>query len=56
VYASQGVLKMLGYSTKEVVGRNVCLLQGPNTDRRNVLNIREAIREEKSCQVSILNY
>nr|ABR16704.1 unknown [Picea sitchensis] len=56
VYASQGFLKMSGYSTEEVVGRNVRFLQGPDTDRRTVLTIREAIREEKSCQVSILNY
>lgn len=56
VYASQGFLKMSGYSTEEVVGRNVRFLQGPETDRRTILKIREAIREEKCCQVSILNY
>lgn len=56
VYASQGFLKMSGYSTEEVIGRNVRFLQGPDTDRRTILKIREAIREEIPCQVSILNY
>nr|AML79287.1 putative LOV domain-containing protein [Athrotaxis cupressoides] len=56
VYASEGFLKMTGYSRGEVVGRNSRFLQGPETDRRTVLEIREAIRQEKSCQVSILNY
>eukprot|EP01018_Ginkgo_biloba_P010510 Gb_14095 [translate_table: standard] len=56
VYASEGFLKMTGYSKEEVLGRNARFLQGPDTDRRTVLEIREAIREEKPCQVSILNY
>nr|AML76551.1 putative LOV domain-containing protein [Platycladus orientalis] len=56
VYASEGFLKMTGYSRGEVLGRNSRFLQGPETDRRTVLEIREAIRQEKSCQVSILNY
>nr|AML78041.1 putative LOV domain-containing protein [Metasequoia glyptostroboides] len=56
VYASEGFLKMTGYSREEVLGRNSRFLQGPETDRRTVLEIREAIRQENSCQVSILNY
>nr|AML77188.1 putative LOV domain-containing protein [Diselma archeri] len=56
VYASEGFLKMTGYSRGEVLGRNSRFLQGVDTDRRTVLEIREAIRQEKSCQVSILNY
>nr|AML79664.1 putative LOV domain-containing protein [Taxus cuspidata] len=47
---------MTGYSRGEVLGRNSRFLQGPETDRKTVLEIREAIRQEKSCQVSILNY
>nr|AML76435.1 putative LOV domain-containing protein [Pherosphaera fitzgeraldii] len=56
VYASEGFFKMTGYSRGEVLGRNSRFLQGPDTDRRTVLQIREAIRQEKSCQVTILNY
>nr|AML78901.1 putative LOV domain-containing protein [Pseudolycopodiella caroliniana] len=56
VYASEGFLKMTGYSAQEVLGRNCRFLQGPDTDRRTVLEIRDAIREERPCQVRILNY
>nr|AML76596.1 putative LOV domain-containing protein [Manoao colensoi] len=56
VYASEGFLKMTGYSRGEVLGRNSRFLQGPDTDRKSVIEIREAIRQEKSCQVTILNY
>lgn len=56
VYASEGFCKMSGYKRDEVLGRNCRFLQGPDTDRRTVLEIRDAIREERPCQVRILNY
>ncbi|KAG0602612.1 hypothetical protein M758_10G027100 [Ceratodon purpureus] len=56
VYASEGFLRMSGYERAEVLGRNCRFLQGPGTDRQTVLEIRDAIREERPCQVRILNY
>nr|AML77153.1 putative LOV domain-containing protein [Verbena hastata] len=56
VFASNGFLKMVGYSKDEVIGKNGRIFQGPDTDRRSVMEIREAIREEKAIQISILNY
>nr|AML77489.1 putative LOV domain-containing protein [Apocynum androsaemifolium] len=56
VYASSGFLKMFGYSKDEVIGKNGRMFQGPKTSRRSVMEIREAIREEKAIQVSMLNY
>lgn len=56
VYASAGFLKLFGYSKDEVIGRNGRIFQGPKTDRRSVMEIREAIREERAIQISLLNY
>lgn len=56
VYASEGFCAMTGYAHHEVIGRNCRFLQGPETDRRTVLEIRDAVREERACQVHILNY
>nr|AML79144.1 putative LOV domain-containing protein [Leucostegia immersa] len=56
VYASDGFLDMTGYTAEEILGRNCRFLQGPATNRHTILQIRDAIREERSCQVSILNY
>nr|AML76786.1 putative LOV domain-containing protein [Mertensia paniculata] len=56
VYASSGFLKNFGYSKDEVVGKNGRMFQGPKTSRRSVMEIREAIREERSVQISLLNY
>nr|AML76523.1 putative LOV domain-containing protein [Scouleria aquatica] len=56
VFASEGFLRMSGYEREEVLGRNCRFLQGPDTDRGTVVEIRDAIREERACQVRILNY
>ncbi|PSR85044.1 Protein TWIN LOV like [Actinidia chinensis var. chinensis] len=56
VFASRGFLKMSGYSKDEVIGKNGRVFQGPNTNRRSVMEIREAIRGERNIQISILNY
>nr|AML79290.1 putative LOV domain-containing protein [Antirrhinum majus] len=56
VFASNGFLKLFGYSKDEVVGRNGRMFQGPDTDRRSVMEIREAIREERGVAITLLNY
>ncbi|KAF6159932.1 hypothetical protein GIB67_033016 [Kingdonia uniflora] len=56
VFASKGFLKMCGYDENDVIGRNGRIFQGPLTDRKSVMEIREAIREERSVQVNLLNY
>nr|AML76856.1 putative LOV domain-containing protein [Marrubium vulgare] len=56
VFASNQFLKMVGYSRDEVIGKNGRMFQGPDTDRRSVMEIREAIREERPIQISLLNY
>ncbi|XP_030961518.1 protein TWIN LOV 1 isoform X5 [Quercus lobata] len=56
VFASKGFLKVFGYTKDEVVGKNGRVFQGPKTDRKSVMEIREAIREERSMQINLLNY
>nr|AML78307.1 putative LOV domain-containing protein [Staphylea trifolia] len=56
VFASPGFLKMSGYSKQEVIGQNGRMFQGPRTNRRSVMEIREAIREERTIQINLLNY
>ncbi|KAK2636274.1 hypothetical protein Ddye_031066 [Dipteronia dyeriana] len=56
VFASRGFLKMSGYSREEVIGRNGRFFQGPRTNRRSVMEIREAIRQERAIEVNLLNY
>lgn len=55
-YVNQGFIEMTGFEAEEVVGRNCRLLQGTDTDRREVDKIRSAIRDGSDCRVSFLNY
>ncbi|KAI4384245.1 hypothetical protein MLD38_002425 [Melastoma candidum] len=56
VFASRGFLELSGYSKEEVIGRNGRVFQGPKTNRRSVMEIREAEREGKGVVVSLLNH
>nr|AML78360.1 putative LOV domain-containing protein [Rauvolfia tetraphylla] len=56
VYVSSGFLKLFGYSKDEVIGKDGGMFQGPKTNRRSVMEIREAIRAEKAIQITLLNY
>lgn len=56
VYASQGFLKLTGYSLHEVLGRNCRFLQGPETDPRTVGRIRHAVDRGEDITEVILNY
>ncbi|PAY19997.1 chemotaxis protein CheR [Rhodopirellula sp. SM50] len=56
VYANQGFGHLTGFDPQEVVGRNCRFLQGPNTDPANIQKIRDAIANQESCRVTLLNY
>jgi len=56
VFASDDFLKLTGYTREEVLGRNCRFLQGPGTDPRAVLEIRDAIKTGSECTVRLLNY
>ncbi|XP_012568267.1 protein TWIN LOV 1 isoform X2 [Cicer arietinum] len=56
VFASHAFLKMTGFTRDEVVGRSGGMFQGPATCRRSVMEIREAVREERECDVVLVNY
>ena len=56
VYATPGFERLTGYSPGEVLGRNCRFLQGPDTDRSVVGEIREAIRAGRPFIGDLLNY
>ncbi len=55
VYANEAFLQMTGYTEAEVLGRNCRFLQGTDTDPAAVWELREAVRDERPCQVLLLN-
>ncbi|MGJ7914353.1 histidine kinase famiy protein [Massilia sp. LXY-6] len=56
VFANGAFFDLTGYQQEEVIGRNCRFLQGPQTDRATVDEVRRAIAEERAVAVDILNY
>ncbi|OHF02562.1 hypothetical protein CORC01_02257 [Colletotrichum orchidophilum] len=56
VFASDGFIKVTGYSRPEIIPRNCRFLQGTHTDRVPVRRLKNAIDERKESVELILNY
>jgi diguanylate cyclase (GGDEF)-like protein/PAS domain S-box-containing protein len=55
-YCNESFQRMTGYTLAEIVGQNCRFLQGPDTDRATVAQIRTLLRHEQPFQVILLNY
>ena len=47
---------MTGYSETKVIGKNGRIFQGSGNCRRSIMEVHEAIQEERSIQINFLNY
>lgn len=56
VFANLAFLDLTQYPEDEVIGRNCRFLQGPQTDRDTVDEIRSAVRDQRAIAVDLLNY
>ena len=56
VFANDSFLRMSGYERDEIMGQNCRFLQGPDTDRGAVRQVREAIEGRRDIAIDLLNY
>ncbi|MGF7211356.1 PAS domain S-box-containing protein [Skermanella aerolata] len=56
VFANRAFQDLTGYEEAEIVGRNCRFLQGANTDRETVGEIRATVAARSALQTEILNY
>ena len=56
VFANKAFVKLSGYTTEELLGRNCRFLQGPKTDPETVAGIRDAVKARREHACEILNY
>lgn len=56
VFANRAFQDLTGYAIEEIRGRNCRFLQGAHTNREQVDELRDAIRERHAIAVELLNY
>ena len=56
IYANQAFSTISGYAAAEIHGHNCRFLQGPETDKATLLQIRETLRREQPGSFLLLNY
>jgi PAS domain S-box-containing protein len=56
IFCNDAFTFMTGYTEQEIVGSNCRFLQGPETDRSIVNEVREAVRNKREVSVELLNY
>ena len=56
IFVNQAFTRVTGYSSEEAVGRNCRFLQGADTDRQIVADIRQAITRALPIRCELLNY
>ena len=56
VFASDGFLKVTGYAREDVLGRNCRFLQGPQTSKAKLEQIRRGVAAAEDVTVTMVNY
>lgn len=56
IYVNPAFEQLTGYSKEEATGRNARYLQGEETDKKTMAEIRSAVENETAFRGSILNY
>ena len=56
LFVNDAFTKMTGYTSEEVVGKTPRLLQGPKTDKNELLKLSKAISLWEPCEITTINY
>ena len=56
IYVNEAFSLLTGYSSEEVIGKSPRILQGKNTDRRELDRLKRCLKNWEKCEITVLNY
>jgi PAS domain S-box-containing protein len=56
LYANPAFLSMTGWPREEILGENLRVLRGPDTDVASTTELRDALAQGRACRVLVKNY
>jgi PAS domain S-box-containing protein len=56
LYVNEAFTRMTGYSKEEVIGQTPRLLQGEETDKKQLEKLKKSLKAWKPCEIEVINY
>ncbi len=56
IYVNDAFTRMTGYSKEEVIGKSPRLLQGPESDEKELRRLKIALKNWETCEIETINY
>lgn len=56
IYVNEAFTKMTGYKAEEVIGKSPRMLQGPNSNKEELLKLDQALRNWEPYEMTTINY
>jgi len=56
VFVNDAMCQLSGYKQTELIGKTPRIFQGPDTNRDELIRMRKAIENNKSCEIEVVNY
>jgi len=56
LYVNEAFTKMTGFTSEDVIGKQPDIFQGPNTNKRELIRMEDALKRCETCEITVINY